>query len=99
MSHIEHIRDKLANLEVRQLLRDASRRQASILRKAYRFRKLGRFDHLLHLQCGMTLCYDRAGKLCWASAPRITQDNNQQCEMEFISDSDPALPSVSSPQS
>ena len=44
MSNTEHIREKLSGLEVRQLLRDAARRQASILSRAYKFRRDGRFN-------------------------------------------------------
>jgi hypothetical protein len=40
----EEVKGKLDGLYVRQLLRDASRRQAAILRRAYKFRKAGRFD-------------------------------------------------------
>jgi len=40
----EEVRTKLEGLEVRQLLRDAARRQAATLQKAYRLRRAGRFD-------------------------------------------------------
>ena len=121
----EEVKTKLEGLEVRQLLRDAARRQATTLQKAYRLRRAGRFDvfedaiklieaefgwesnleeyyglRLLHLQCGMTLCYDPTGELSWASAPRVKkQAEDGQYEMEFTDASEGAYPSSLEPHS
>jgi hypothetical protein len=125
MKRTDEIRAKLSGFEVRQLIRDAARRQSGILHKAYSFRKAGRFDvfedaiklveaefgwesnletyygvKMLHLQCGMTLCYDPEGTLSWASAPRSNRNpENGQYEMEFIDESEGACLSASEPHS